>query len=88
MPPWTNIWLVAAVIFSMVLHFVILYVPFLAVSSINILVINTSVLLCCQQVIFQITPLNYTEWQAVLAFSLPVVVLDELLKACARIYFG
>ncbi|XP_065891297.1 calcium-transporting ATPase sarcoplasmic/endoplasmic reticulum type-like isoform X2 [Dysidea avara] len=69
MPPWTNIWLVAAVIFSMVLHFVILYVPFLAV-------------------IFQITPLNYTEWQAVLAFSLPVLALDEVLKACARIYFG
>ena len=40
------------------------------------------------QVIFQITPLNYVEWQAVLAFSLPVVVLDEILKACARIYFG
>jgi len=40
------------------------------------------------QVIFQITPLNYIEWQAVLAFSLPVVMLDEILKACARIYSG
>eukprot|EP01104_Vermistella_antarctica_P016009 TRINITY_DN536_c0_g1_i2.p1 TRINITY_DN536_c0_g1~~TRINITY_DN536_c0_g1_i2.p1 ORF type:complete len:954 (-),score=280.59 TRINITY_DN536_c0_g1_i2:119-2980(-) len=32
MPPWTNIWLVLAVVVSFALHFIILYVPFLAVS--------------------------------------------------------
>jgi Ca2+ transporting ATPase len=30
--------------------------------------------------LFQITPLNWAEWQAVLWFSVPVVVIDEVLK--------
>lgn len=34
--------------------------------------------------IFQITPLNMTQWVAVLKFSLPVLLLDELLKFIAR----
>jgi Ca2+ transporting ATPase len=32
------------------------------------------------QALFQITPLNWTEWKAVLYFSLPVVLIDEVLK--------
>ncbi len=31
-PPWTNIWLVLAIALSMSLHFLILYIPSLAVS--------------------------------------------------------
>lgn len=34
--------------------------------------------------IFQITPLNVTEWMAVLKFSMPVIFLDEILKFVAR----
>ena len=34
--------------------------------------------------IFQISPLNLTEWSAVIKFSLPVVLLDETQKAFAR----
>lgn len=34
--------------------------------------------------IFQITPLNFTEWMAVLKFSAPVIFLDEILKFVAR----
>ena len=37
-----------------------------------------------QQTVFQITPLNLTEWFAVLCFSLPVILLDELLKYMSR----
>jgi len=30
MPPWSNIWLLLAIVLSMMLHFMILHVPFLA----------------------------------------------------------
>lgn len=38
------------------------------------------------QVIFQITPLDVTQWMMVLKISLPVILLDELLKFAARNY--
>ncbi|XP_062855174.1 sarcoplasmic/endoplasmic reticulum calcium ATPase 2 isoform X1 [Trichomycterus rosablanca] len=37
-------------------------------------------------VIFQITPLNMTQWLIVLKISLPVILMDELLKFVARNY--
>ncbi|XP_012738043.2 sarcoplasmic/endoplasmic reticulum calcium ATPase 2 isoform X1 [Fundulus heteroclitus] len=37
-------------------------------------------------VIFQITPLDTTQWMMVLKMSLPVILLDELLKFAARNY--
>ncbi|XP_013882968.1 sarcoplasmic/endoplasmic reticulum calcium ATPase 2 [Austrofundulus limnaeus] len=37
-------------------------------------------------VIFQITPLDVTQWMMVLKISLPVILLDELLKFAARNY--
>jgi len=67
MPPWTNIWLCAAIALSMSLHFVILYVEIMST-------------------IFQITPLTVNEWIAVLQISLPVILLDEVLKFVARNY--
>lgn len=38
------------------------------------------------QMIFQITPLNVTQWLMVLKISLPVILLDEVLKFAARTY--
>ena len=35
---------------------------------------------------FQITPLTFVQWITVLKFSLPVILLDELLKFVARNY--
>ncbi|EAU88040.2 calcium-transporting ATPase [Coprinopsis cinerea okayama7 len=61
LPVWKNMYLVGAIILSMALHFMILYVPFFTK-------------------LFAITPLNWVEWKAVLYFSAPVLVLDELLK--------
>ncbi|XP_048874727.1 sarcoplasmic/endoplasmic reticulum calcium ATPase 2-like isoform X1 [Brienomyrus brachyistius] len=37
-------------------------------------------------IIFQITPLNTTQWLMVLKISMPVILLDELLKFAARKY--
>lgn len=57
--------LVYAITLSMLLHFAILYVPFL-------------------QTLFSILPLNWLEWQAVLAISAPVILIDEVLKFAER----
>ena len=64
-PVWTNPWLLLAMAVSFGLHFIILYVPFLAE-------------------IFSIVPLSFNEWLLVLAYSLPVVVIDEVLKFIGR----
>ena len=65
MPPWVNPWLLVAMTISFSLHFVILYVPFLA----NI---------------FGIVPLSFNEWMLVLVVSLPVILMDEVLKKIGR----
>merc|ERR1719229_55833 len=36
--------------------------------------------------IFQVTPLSFAQWVTVMKFSLPVILLDELLKFVARNY--
>ncbi|KAI6649214.1 Sarco/endoplasmic reticulum calcium ATPase isoform C [Oopsacas minuta] len=38
--------------------------------------------------VFQITPLNFQEWFAVLYMSFPVILLDEILKAVSRLTSG
>ena len=65
MPPWVNPWLLLAMGASFGMHFVILYVPFLAE-------------------IFSIAPHNSVEWILVIAFSFPVILIDEGLKAVGR----
>ncbi|OQR98363.1 calcium-transporting ATPase 1, endoplasmic reticulum-type [Thraustotheca clavata] len=68
MPPWSNPYLIIAMLVSFGLHFVILYVDWLAA-------------------IFSVTPLDFYEWLVVLAFSLPVILIDEVLKLFGR-YFA
>ncbi|KAL9115502.1 MAG: hypothetical protein Q9227_000823 [Pyrenula ochraceoflavens] len=65
LPLWDNMVLVYAITLSMVLHFAILYTPFL-------------------QGLFSILPLNWSEWQAVIFISLPVIFIDEALKFVER----
>lgn len=65
MPPWTNPWLIIACMGSVLVHFVILYVPFLAK-------------------IFAVCPLDWHDWQLVMCFSFPVIILDEILKFVGR----
>nr|GMD24060.1 calcium-transporting ATPase 4, endoplasmic reticulum-type-like [Ipomoea batatas] len=65
MPPWVNPWLLLAMSISFGLHFMILYVPFLAQ-------------------IFGIVPLSLNEWLLVLAVTLPVILIDEVLKFVGR----
>jgi Ca2+-transporting ATPase len=69
MPPWSNPWLLLAMVVSVGLHCVILYVPFLAD-------------------IFSIVPLSVNEWVLVWGLSLPVILIDEVLKFFGRSFFG
>merc|ERR1712087_182725 len=65
MPPWANPYLILAMVVSFGMHFVILYVDFLADM-------------------FFVTPLDFDEWMVVMAFSLPVILIDEVLKFIGR----
>mmetsp|Transcript_110980 Transcript_110980/g.237195 ORF Transcript_110980/g.237195 Transcript_110980/m.237195 type:complete len:1038 (+) Transcript_110980:153-3266(+) len=65
MPPWTNPWLILACMGSVLVHFTILYIPFLAK-------------------IFAVCPLDWHDWALVMAFSFPVILLDEVLKFVGR----
>lgn len=119
MPPWTNLWLLGSMALSFTLHFVILHVEVLSVSSdlhqtadaTHTLVRNSkqinfmyslffffffftplrldifSVFFSFRflmQTVFQVTPLTTDEWVTVMKFSIPVVLLDEVLKFAAR----
>lgn len=94
MPPWENIWLVGSICLSMSLHFLILYVEPLPVSSGGTQAGDWLPLqqgwgldkASVFQLIFQITPLNLTQWLMVLKMSLPVILMDETLKFVARNY--
>jgi len=68
MPAWANPYLIVACVGSVLLHFVILYVPMLAH-------------------IFAVAPLDWHDWVLVMAFSTPVILIDEFLKALARWHF-
>uniref|UniRef100_K3W8M1 P-type Ca(2+) transporter n=1 Tax=Globisporangium ultimum (strain ATCC 200006 / CBS 805.95 / DAOM BR144) TaxID=431595 RepID=K3W8M1_GLOUD len=65
MPPWSNPYLLIAMVVSFGMHFLILYVDVLADT-------------------FSVTPLDFNEWLVVLAFSLPVILIDEVLKFVGR----
>merc|ERR1719359_1634374 len=65
MPPWTNPWLILACLGSVLVHFTILYIPFLSK-------------------IFAVCPLDWHDWMLVLAFSFPVILIDEVLKFVGR----
>ncbi|POW09461.1 hypothetical protein PSTT_06831 [Puccinia striiformis] len=69
LPLWTNLYLCGAISLSMGLHFMILYVPWLAK-------------------LFVITPLNVAEWKAVFWISIPVIVMDEVLKFISNTFFS
>ncbi|CAO3656056.1 unnamed protein product [Mucor fragilis] len=69
LPLWKNPYLVLSIALSMMLHFMILYVPFFTK-------------------LFVIIPLNVDEWMAVLWISLPVIVIDEVLKFITRTWIA
>merc|ERR1719310_357972 len=65
MPAWANPYLIIACMGSVLVHFVILYVPVLAK-------------------IFHVCPLDWHDWVLVMAFSVPVLLIDEVLKFVGR----
>ena len=67
MPPWVNPWLILAVLVSIFVHMIIIYVPFFTE-------------------IFGTCAMTFSDWGLVLLFSIPVILIDEVLKFFARIY--
>eukprot|EP00915_Cephaloidophora_sp_WS-2016_P000132 GHVH01000216.1.p1 GENE.GHVH01000216.1~~GHVH01000216.1.p1 ORF type:complete len:1051 (+),score=138.13 GHVH01000216.1:271-3423(+) len=65
LPPWHNVWLMAAIATSLVLHAMILYVPWLAT-------------------LFGVVPIGLREWSVVFLLSVPVIIIEEILKFAAR----
>lgn len=63
--PFVNIYLLGAIANSILLHAIIVYVPFL-------------------NEIFSISSLNQQEWILIMAFSSPVLLVDEILKVIGR----
>ncbi|KAH8739707.1 calcium-transporting ATPase 1 [Cryptosporidium ryanae] len=66
-PPWANPLLLVAILISVFVHLIILYVPPVAA-------------------IFNVVPLTTVDWIAVMICSLPVILIDEVLKAFSRGY--
>merc|ERR1719160_604750 len=65
MPPWRNPYLFLATAVSIGIHFVVLYIPWMAK-------------------IFAVMPLTQHDWKLVMAFSFPVIIIDEILKVFGR----
>lgn len=92
MPPWVNVWLLGAIILSLSLHFLILYVEPLPVSTlwkktycyVHLLIDHFPATSSVPQLIFQVTPLCWSQWIVVLKISIPVILLDEALKYLSR----
>eukprot|EP00760_Papus_ankaliazontas_P002425 PhM_4_TR10996/c0_g1_i1/m.29159/K05853/ATP2A; Ca2+ transporting ATPase, sarcoplasmic/endoplasmic reticulum len=85
-PPYKNKWLLAAVVSSMFLHFVVLYVPFmcyifnvapLGVPGVDARTIGNSTE-------WLLVPTEFKEWKAIIVLSFPVMLLDEVLKYVTR----
>jgi len=59
--------------------------PWLLVAmgfSIGLHMVILYIPVCAQ--IFSIVPLTFNDWMVVLAFSFPVILIDEVLKFCGR----
>jgi Ca2+-transporting ATPase len=62
---FSNLWLHGAILTSIGIHCLMLYVPFLAK-------------------IFSTVPLNLNDWVLVMLFSIPVIIIEEILKILSR----
>nr|AGN32970.1 calcium-translocating P-type ATPase [Trypanosoma rangeli] len=82
--PSSNIWLLLAIFSSLALHLMIMYVPFLS-SLFNIAPLGVDPQIVKQAQPFSIlVPSNFDDWKAVIVFSVPVILIDELLKYITR----
>jgi Ca2+-transporting ATPase len=62
--------------------------PYLIVACMGSVVVHFGILYVPMLTkIFAVTPLNWHDWRLVMAFSLPVIIIDEVLKFTARMMF-
>lgn len=82
--PTSNVWLLAAIAFSLLLHFIIMYVPFFAnIFGISPLGVPQEVLKAAP-LWSVVLPAHFSEWGVVLLCSFPVIIIDETMKCVAR----
>eukprot|EP00759_Apiculatamorpha_spiralis_P006249 PhF_6_TR13659/c0_g1_i1/m.21915/K05853/ATP2A; Ca2+ transporting ATPase, sarcoplasmic/endoplasmic reticulum len=84
-PPIRNVYLILAVISSLILHYAMLYIPAMCymfnVAPLGVQGINPRTL---QPSATVLVPTDFTDWKAIFVLSFPVMFVDELLKAGTR----
>ncbi|CAD2220155.1 calcium-translocating P-type ATPase [Angomonas deanei] len=82
--PSSNKWLILAIVSSLILHVVMMYVPFFAdIFNITPLGVHPSLVENAPQWTF-LLPTDFHEWKMILLLSLPVIFIDEVIKCVAR----
>ncbi|CCW66645.1 unnamed protein product [Phytomonas sp. Hart1] len=78
--PTSNIWLLFAIASSIVLHLMVMYVPFFAkLFRITPLGVDPTYVQSAKPWSILI-PTSFTEWKVVLVLSIPIIFIDEILK--------
>lgn len=70
--------LIGAITLSFLLHFAIIYIPFLAVRILYFQFSNSL------KQVFSLTTIGLNEWIVIVGISFPVILIDEILKFILR----
>jgi calcium-translocating P-type ATPase len=85
-PPYKNPWLILAVISSLTLHYIVLYVPWMCymfnVAPLGVPGVDPRHIE--NEKSWFLVPTEFSEWKGIFVFSFPVMLVDEVLKAVTR----
>lgn len=85
-PPSRNVWLLTAIFSSVLLHCIIMYVPFFA-NMLGIVPLGVSEKQLDSAPLWSfLVPTQFKEWAVILICSFPVVIVDEVMKYVTRQY--
>lgn len=82
--PLSNIWLIFAIGSSVLLHLIIMYVPFFS-HMFGLVPLGVDHRITTSPSSWSVVlPSNFEDWNVVMAFSVPVIFIDEFLKFISR----